>query len=150
MEFFPATLTEAQSQALIERAEQHFDDHAYSLWAVESKADHELLGFTGLITVSEQLPMAPATEIGWRFKRSAWGQGLAYEAARAALDYGFEVAGLTEIVSFTARINHRSIALMQRLEMAEAGEFEHPLLQPDDPLRLHVLYRMTRQIPPRK
>lgn len=30
-----------------------------------------------------------AVKIGWRLMRNAWGQGLATEAAQAALDFGF-------------------------------------------------------------
>ena len=40
-------------------------------------------------------------EVGWRLARPAWGHGYATEAALAALQYGFDVMGLPEIVAVT-------------------------------------------------
>ena len=82
-------------------------------------------------------------EIGWRLAFDHWGHGYATEGARAALTYGFDVAGLDEILSFTAVTNTRSIAVMERLGMTRSGEFEHPALPEGHRLRRHVLYRAT-------
>ncbi len=66
-------------------------------------------------------------------------------AARAALAHGFDHAGLTEIVSFTAQANLRSQAVMRRLGMTHqpADDFDHARLDPGHPLRRQVLYRIT-------
>jgi RimJ/RimL family protein N-acetyltransferase len=50
------------------------------------------------------------------------------------------MAGLDEIVSFTAVTNARSIAVMERLGMTRIREFQHPQLPDGHPLRQHVLY----------
>jgi ribosomal-protein-alanine N-acetyltransferase len=86
----------------------------------------------------------PAVEVGWRLARSAWGNGYATEAARAALAFGFEETGLDEIVSLTTVANRRSRAVMERLGMSHdaADDFEHPSLPPGHPQRPHVLYRL--------
>ena len=49
-------------------------------------------------------------------------------------------------MSFTFAGNHRSRGVMERLGMTHdaADDFEHPLLPAGDPLRHHVLYRLTR------
>lgn len=72
-----------------------------------------------MAAVTFEAPFAPATEVGWRLRRDAWGHGYATEAARAALAFGFAPDGvtLTDIVSFTAQSNERSRAVMRRLEM---------------------------------
>ena len=80
-------------------------------------------------------------EVGWRLAFRYWGHGYATEGALAALTHGFDVVGLEQIVSFTAVTNARSIAVMERLGMTRAGEFEHPQLPEGHPLRPHVLYR---------
>jgi ribosomal-protein-alanine N-acetyltransferase len=87
----------------------------------------------------------PCVEVGWRLARPAWSQGYATEGARAALRFGFDVAGLDEIVSFTTVENARSRAVMARLGMTRdpADDFEHPRLPVGDPLRPHVLYRLA-------
>ena len=60
--------------------------------------------------------------------------------------YGFDQAGLAEIVSFTVPANVRSQAVMQRLGMTHdpADDFDHPLLPLGHALRRHVLYRRAR------
>ena len=75
----------------------------------------EFIGFAGLAVPSFEAHFTPAVEVGWRLARGAWGNGYATEAGRAALDFGFERAGLEEIVSFTTVANRRSRAVMERL-----------------------------------
>ena len=104
-------------------------------------------GFAGLLRVRPDMPFAPAVEIGWRLWPSFWGRGYATEAARACLAFGFHRLGLKEIVSFTTPGNRRSWRLMVRLGMVRDGDgdFEHPALPDDHPLRRHVLYRLERE-----
>ncbi|MDQ8046871.1 MAG: GNAT family N-acetyltransferase, partial [Patulibacter sp.] len=85
-----------------------------------------------------------AVEVGWRLARWAWGRGYATEAAHAAVAFGFDDAGLEEIVSFTAEQNLRSRAVMERLGMTHdpADDFDHPLVDEATGLRRHVLYRL--------
>ena len=65
-------------------------------------------------------------------------------AARAALQFGFETLALPEIISITAAINHRSMAVMTRLGMQRdhSADFLHRKLPVGDPLRPHVYYRL--------
>jgi RimJ/RimL family protein N-acetyltransferase len=52
---------------------------------------------------------------------------------------------LDEIVSFTALVNRRSSAVMERIGMTNAGEdFEHPAVPEGHPLRPHCLYRIRK------
>ncbi|MCA3012026.1 MAG: GNAT family N-acetyltransferase, partial [Myxococcaceae bacterium] len=105
----------------------------------------DFLGMVGLARVSFEAPFTPAVEVGWRLKRSAWGQGLATEAARAAVAFAFTALGLRELVSFTVPANQPSRRVMQKLGFRHelTGDFLHPRLPTGHPLRLHVLYRLT-------
>ena len=145
MEFFPTRLTPAESDDLIARFEAGFDERGYGLWAVELRATGKFVGFTGLDTPSFEAHFTPAVEVGWRLARSAWGQGYATEAGRASIAFGFEEAGLGEIVSFTSAVNLRSQAVMRRIGMTHdpADDFDHPALEEGDLLRRHALYRMS-------
>ncbi len=145
MDYFPSRLTRAQSDQLISRIEAGFDQRGYGLWALELRATDELIGFTGLDTPSFEAHFTPAVEVGWRLARSAWHNGYATEAARASLAFGFEEAGLEEIVSFTSIVNLRSRAVMERIGMTHdpADDFDHPDLEVGDRLSRHVLYRMS-------
>ena len=144
MEFFPALLSRAESDAAVDRQIAHIEQHGWGFWAVERLADQQFIGFVGIKTVAADLPFAPAVEIGWRLSPEYWGQGYATEAARASLAVGFNQLGLEEIVSFTPVFNHRSRAVMERLGMREDScTFEHPLVPIGIPLRRHCLYRLA-------
>jgi RimJ/RimL family protein N-acetyltransferase len=147
MEFMPGTLDRAASDALVARAQAHFDRHGFGPWAVELRSgDAPLIGFVGLMAPSFQARFTPCVEVGWRLAFAHWGQGYATEAARAALAFGFGTAGLAEIVSFTSVGNARSRAVMERLGMIRdpADDFDHPTLPEGHALRRHVLYRLAR------
>ena len=90
----------------------------YGFAAAERRSDGAFVGMVGIQPLELDLPFCPCVEIGWRLQRAHWGQGYATEAAGAWLDYGFDVLGLAEIVAFTDRDNHRSLAVMRRLGMS--------------------------------
>jgi RimJ/RimL family protein N-acetyltransferase len=140
MEYFPSTLTRAESDAFVDRVEAHFAEHGYGLWVAEVDGVHA--GFVGLQTVTFPASFAPAVEVGWRLARPYWGRGLASEGARAALDFAFDEEGLDHVVSFTAVDNTRSWQVMERVGMTWVGTFDHPRVPEGHPLRLHVLYRI--------
>jgi RimJ/RimL family protein N-acetyltransferase len=99
------------------RAERHWEEHGFGLFAVEIRATGELAGFTGLNTPNFLPEILPAVEIGWRLGRKYWGRGLATEAARAALSFGFTDSGLDRIVSIHQTGNDASGRIMQKLGM---------------------------------
>lgn len=145
MEFFPSVLTRTQSEEFVDRIESGWAAQGYGLWAVEVVGGPEFIGYVGLWDAVFEAPFTPAVEVGWRLTRSAWGHGYASEAARAALVYGHRTVGLTEVVSFTTATNLRSRAVMERIGMRRVadGDFAHPRVAEGDPLRPHVLYRLT-------
>jgi RimJ/RimL family protein N-acetyltransferase len=145
MEHYPEPLTRSQSDAMVlERVVPAFAERGFGLWAVEVPGVTPFIGYVGLQAPTFEARFTPCVEIGWRLAFAAWGHGYATEAARIAVSFGFERACLTEIVSFTSPSNRRSVALMERLGMIPAGEFDHPRLPPGHRLRRHVLYRLPR------
>jgi RimJ/RimL family protein N-acetyltransferase len=143
MEHFPALLTREQSDAFVDRIVRRMAEQGYGLWAAEIRETGRFIGFIGLNPAPDALPVAPATEVGWRLAREFWGQGYAPEGARAAVDFAFGTLGLPEIVSFTTTVNTRSQRVMQKLGMTHdpADDFDHPN-HPDWPERRHLLYRL--------
>jgi len=144
MEHYPARLTPAESAVMVERIRTGFRQHGYGLWALEAADSGEFIGYTGLAPATFEAHFTPAVEIGWRLARPAWGHGYASEAARAVLAFGFDQAGLREIVSFTTPRNLRSQAVMRRIGMTNdpADDFDHPRLPTEHRLRRHILYRL--------
>ena len=144
MEFLPSRLSRVQSDAMVDRIQQHFSEHNFGLWAVEVPDVATFIGFTGLAVPRFRAHFTPCVEVGWRLAFEYWGQGYATEAARLALGYGFGNLALSEVLSFTSTTNHRSQAVMERLGMHRdpAGDFDHPALPDNHPFRRHVLFRL--------
>ena len=131
---------------MADRCQTLIAERGWGFWAVESKESGEFIGFTGLHIPAAALPFSPCVEIGWRLAFRYWGKGLASEAARDALRFGFESLSLPEIVSFTSVHNFRSRAVMARIGMQNSPEtFEHPNVPENHALREHCLYRLRRE-----
>ncbi len=134
----------------VARKRAHWQEHGFGQWVVEIPGEPAFIGVVGLETVSyqahftpAQAHFTPAVEVAWRLAQAYWGRGYATEAARVALDYGFEQLGLAEIVALTVPANQRSRRVMERLGMTRSAEddFDHPRLS-EGLLKRHVLYRL--------
>ncbi|MFF7446664.1 MULTISPECIES: GNAT family N-acetyltransferase [unclassified Streptomyces] len=114
---------EQETREGIQAWEREWEAEGFGLFAVEIRATGELAGFTGL-AVPHFLPeVLPAVEVGWRLGRSHWGQGLATEAAAAAVRFGFEERGLERIVSIVQVGNGASERVVTKLGMQPVREF---------------------------
>jgi RimJ/RimL family protein N-acetyltransferase len=146
MRFFPSLQTREQSDRSIDAWSHELEQRGWSNWAVERLQDERFIGFVGLTIPKRALPFMPCVEIGYRLAKEYWGQGFATEAGQECLQFGFEALNLEAIVSFTARLNTPSQAVMKRLGLSNANaDFEHPAVPEGSALRPHVLYRVTRQ-----
>jgi RimJ/RimL family protein N-acetyltransferase len=121
-----AVLGRGLSDDLLARFEREWRERGFGLWAMEERAaPGELIGFCGL-TVPMFLPeVLPAVEVGWRLARGAWGRGLATEAARAALVFGFEEQAMAEIVAIVQPENVRSLRVAEKLGMTPRPDRFH-------------------------
>jgi RimJ/RimL family protein N-acetyltransferase len=117
---------EQQTRDGIRAWESEWETQGFGLFAVEVRSTGELAGFTGLSVPNFMPEILPAVEVGWRLGRSHWGQGLATEAAEAAVRFGFEERGLERIVSTTQVGNHASERIMTKLGMHPARETVSP------------------------
>ncbi len=103
----------ARVERLISGQLRHWEEHGLGWWAVEPAEGGELLGWCGL----QHLPETGEVEVGYLLSRSRWGHGLATEAARAALRFGFETLGLRSIVG----IVHPENAASQKHERIDGN-----------------------------
>jgi RimJ/RimL family protein N-acetyltransferase len=146
MAYFPAALSNAESDALAGRIEDHLDRHGWGLWAVEILDVAPFAGYVGLARPSFDAHFTPCIEIGWRLDRPFWGSGYASEGATGVLAFAFDTLHLDQVVSFTSETNARSRRVMERIGMTHdpRDDFDHPGLPAGHPLRRHVLYRKSR------
>jgi RimJ/RimL family protein N-acetyltransferase len=134
-----SALAAQQTRAAIENFERDWDTHGFGLFAVEIRATGELAGSAGL-AVPDFLPeILPAIEIGWRLDKAFWGQGLATEAARAALHFSMVDRGLERIVSIATVGNEASERIMAKLGMHLERETVDPACR--RPVRVYEITR---------
>lgn len=143
MEFIGPVLDPAQSRAMIDRAENSWDELGYGRFAVEEPQTREFVGFIGLAQCKFESHFTPAVEIGWRLAHRFWNLGYATEGGKAVMNWASNTLAVQEIVSFTSATNLRSRRVMEKLEMQRdpKDDFEHPKIEPGEPLRPCVLYR---------
>jgi RimJ/RimL family protein N-acetyltransferase len=92
----------------------------FGVWAVEVRDTGVVAGTVLLVPLPDPEPGQEPVEVGWHFHPDSWGQGYATEAARAALDHGFE-HGLDEVFAVVRPANVRSLAVCRRLGMTAIG-----------------------------
>ena len=145
MQFFPKLQTQDESFKMAAKIQSLISERGWGLWAVEIPVQHPFIGFVGLHIPKSNMPFSPCVEIGWRLARQHWGRGYATEAAKEALKFAFDTLSLNEVVSFTTLANERSLSVMQKIGMHDSNEnFMHPDLEASNPLREHVLYKISK------
>ncbi len=106
-------ITRARAQAEVERGIAQFATRGFGYWLTHDRASGAVVGFCGLRESGEP----PAIELLYAITPSRWGEGLATEAARAVLRYGFEVLELERIVAMADPPNAGSIRVMEKAGM---------------------------------
>ncbi len=100
-------------QRLINFQLDHWQKHGYGWWAIQDKGTSGFIGWSGL----QYLPDTDEVEIAYLLDRDYWGCGLATEAARSGIMFGFEKTGQEEIVGIVHPENGASIRVLEKLGM---------------------------------
>lgn len=87
------------------------------VWAIALRETGTLVGAVGLDLVRAHR----RAELGYWIAQSRWGQGIATEAARAVLQYGFTALGLHRIEAHHYPENPASGAVMRKLGLRHEG-----------------------------
>ncbi len=82
------------------------------LLAVINRTNGLLIGYCGFY--AQKINGIHEMELGYRFSKRYWGQGLATEAAMAMKNYAFEEMGLTRLISIIEKENISSIRVAQK------------------------------------
>jgi RimJ/RimL family protein N-acetyltransferase len=97
----------------IEVTQRNYASRGYGMFAVEQKPSCDVIGFCGLVHPGGQTE----AEIKYAYRREAWGQGLATEAAAALLRYGFQAHGLRHVIATAAPDNVASHRVLLKAGM---------------------------------
>lgn len=115
-----------ETAAFLRRRLDEWKTRGWGHWALEY--DATLIGYTGFGVPAFLPEVMPVPEIGWRLDPAYWGRGLATEAARAALAYGFDTIGFDQVVSIYEPDNVASGRVMERIGMTPDRDTVHPEL----------------------
>ncbi len=94
---------------------RNYDDYkknGFGRWAVIHRESGAFLGWCGLKLNEEN-----RVDLGFRFFEKFWGKGYATESASAALEVGFTILNLSEIIGRAAVDNQASIRVLEKIGM---------------------------------
>lgn len=101
-----------------------WDDPGYGRWGCVLRSEGVSaapIGFCGL----KYLPETGEVDIGYRLLPEYWGRGLATEAAKATLQFGFTTLGLSQIVAMVLPGNAPSIRVLAKLGMVRGDDITY-------------------------
>jgi len=104
-------ISRERAQVEIDHSLASFRNNGFGYWIVSHAGEGVLIGFCGIRAGGED------PEIVFGIAPGYWGQGLALEAVRAVLRYGFEEKNLSLIVGKADLPNLRSFRVMEKAGM---------------------------------
>lgn len=112
--------SDEEIRAFVDRQVQLYAERRFCRWKLLIKPKGEFIGFCGV----GMWRHSPLLEIGWWLAPAYWGQGLATEAATAALRDVFERAQVDRVVSIAMPANTASRRIMEKLGLEFECEFD--------------------------
>lgn len=115
----------------------HFLAEPRTVFGLETKRDHQLIGFY-------EFHMTQTTgELTYALRQSAWGHGYVAEAGTTLMAYGFDSLALERIEAHYASVNPNSGRVMAKMGMHDEGELQTHTL--DNGETVHVMmYGLSR------
>ncbi|MGQ5523736.1 GNAT family N-acetyltransferase [Chitinimonas sp. PSY-7] len=118
----PLTTHEAAGHMLW-RWQLHWAQHGFGMWVVSRRDDPEtVLGFGGLSwrTYGDEERL----NLGFRLRPDAWGQGIALELGRAALDLAFQQLDEAAVYGLVRPENEPSRKVLAKLGLHEVDSLQ--------------------------
>lgn len=112
---------EAAKQYIVEGPMAMYKEHGIGLYLIEIKASGKPIGLCGLL----HRDFLKDVDLGFALHSNYWGEGYAYEAAKATLAYGADDLGYRRIVGFTSLDNKKSANLLKKLGMKDEGTIKY-------------------------
>ena len=115
LRYFPPstspTLEKIQNSIL--RLQEHWDNHGYGRWGIIPSGENQIIGWAGL----HFIPELNETEVGYLLDKPYWGRGIATEAARASIEFGFKDGQLNHIIALVAPENIPSRRVVEKCDL---------------------------------
>lgn len=98
----------------IENNTQCFEQHGFGQWSIFLENSSELIGFCGFRFFYDN---PPELQLIYGLSPQYWGQGIATEAAKAIIQYGFTEHKFQQIITNTDVENVASVRVMKSVGM---------------------------------
>jgi ribosomal-protein-alanine N-acetyltransferase len=113
-----------QARDVIAIVRQHYIDNGIGRWATIEKASGQFIGWSGLKFIREyENNHINFYDVGYRLMPKYWGKGYATEAAKAAIQYGFEQLNANEIIGSANVENTRSRRALEKCGLTFIEQF---------------------------
>jgi ribosomal-protein-alanine N-acetyltransferase len=122
---------ETDTRVFLNRCETHWRAHGFGLWLLRLNDTDEFVGYAGI--KHAMIADRDDVELAYAIRPEFWRTGLATEASKAALKFGFETLRLVRIVAMTLPHNRASRTVMEKCGFSYDREIVHVGLP-------HVLY----------
>ncbi|MDC2867439.1 GNAT family N-acetyltransferase [Bacillus sp. BP-3] len=106
------------SQIFVQSILDQYEKGEMAAYGIELKNEKKIIGTCGFIEYDKNHHKA---ELAYALSPNYWGQGIATEAAKACIRYGFEVLQLNRIEAGCHASNVQSERVMKRLGMQYEG-----------------------------
>ncbi len=120
MRYYPAPYTREGVEGWVRRSQERYRDQGFGLWTVVLNETGEVVGDCGLtlqiVLGQEEL------EIGYHIQPEHQGVGIATEAARGCLEWGFRNTRLNRIISMMNVENLPSRRVAEKVHVRFLGE----------------------------
>ena len=114
----------ADTAKMIRYIQQQYETHGIGRWAVVEKSSNQWIGWTGFKFIDEPInSRINFLDIGYRFRKEAWGKGYATEAALACIAYYQEHLTHLELHAITHTENKGSRNVLEKIGFQITGEF---------------------------
>jgi len=102
--------------------EKEYQEIGFGRWVTILKEGNQFVGWAGL----KYLDDINEVDLGYRFLPEYWGMGIATEASKAILEYGFNKLNLKKIIALAIPENKPSVRVMEKvgMEFDKIGPYE--------------------------
>jgi ribosomal-protein-alanine N-acetyltransferase len=129
-------------EALIEELLAEYNAQEGICWAVTLTGRDRALGLFGFHYLDKYHRRA---EVGYDLARAYWGRGIASEALRAIIRFGFERMNLNCIYAGTIADNYESVRLLERLGFQREGTMREHSWEDDGTFHDSAIYGLMRR-----
>ena len=125
---------EGEVLAMLDEDRGHWARHGFGPWVLVEREDGAIVGRGGLrwTEIDDRLTV----ELPWAVRSDRWGDGLASEAAAAAVEWAGDLE-LTEVAALVLPGNLRSRRVAEKAGLQLAGDTLHAGIP-------HLVYRLAR------